>query len=253
MQTEKLLKCVLDLGEQMLICGAEISRVEDTIKRVTAAYGCPGTDVFVITSVIFLSLENEDGTCVTGNRRVTKYDTNLDKLHAYNDLSRKICRTLPDESDVEEEIAKIKAQKPYHLPVGCAIYALTAGSFAVFFGGGWRDAIAAAVIGAIIRIIVYFQSKTKVNMVFNNVVSSAVLTLLAFLTVKIWPDCETSKIIIGGIMLLIPGVALTNSIRDVISGDIVSGMLRFAEAMIIALAIAAGYILVSVVFGGGAI
>ena len=54
-------------------------------------------------------------------------------------------------------------------------------------------------------------------------------------------------------MLLIPGVALTNSIRDVISGDIVSGMLRFAEAMIIALAIAAGYILVSVVFGGGAI
>ena len=90
-------------------------------------------------------------------------------------------------------------------------------------------------------------------MVFNNVVSSAVLTLLAFLTVKAFPGCEASKIIIGGIMLLMPGVALTNSIRDVISGDIVSGMLRFAEAMIIALAIAAGYILVSVVFGGGAI
>ena len=88
---------------------------------------------------------------------------------------------------------------------------------------------------------------------FNNVVSSAVLTLLTFLFVKIGFGNETSKIIIGGIMLLIPGVALTNSIRDVISGDIVSGMLRFAEAMIIALAIAAGYILVSVIFGGGAI
>lgn len=253
MQTEKLLKCVLDLGEQMLICGAEISRVEDTIKRVADSYGCAGTDVFVITSVIFLTLRNDDGSCVTGNRRVVKYDTNLDKLHKYNDLSRTVCRTTPEAEEVEAEIEKIKAEKPYPLPVGCAIYALTAGAFAVLFGGSWRDAVAATIIGAIIRIIVYFQSKTKVNMVFNNVVSSAVLTLLTFLTVKIWPDCETSKIIIGGIMLLIPGVALTNSIRDVISGDIVSGMLRFAEAMIIALAIAAGYILVSVVFGGGAI
>jgi len=253
MQTQKLLKCALDLGEQMLICGAEISRVEDTIKRVTDSYGCAGTDVFVITSVIFLTLRNDDGSCVTGNRRVTKYDTNLDKLHKYNDLSRTVCKTKPEAEAVEKEIEKIKAEKPYPLVVGCLVYALTACAFTVFFGGGWLDALASAVIGAIIKIIVYFQGKTKVNMVFNNVVSSAVLTLLAFVFVKIGFGAETSKIIIGNIMLLIPGVALTNSIRDVISGDIVSGMLRFAEAIIIALAIAAGYILVSVVFGGGAI
>lgn len=253
MQKEKLLKCTLDLGEQMLICGAEISRVEDTIKRVTASYGCSGTDVFVITSVIFLTLCDQDGTSVTGNRRVTKYDTNLDKLHKYNDLSRNICSSKPDIEQVEEEINRIKSEKPYPLPVQCLVYAVTAAAFSAFFGGTALDSAAAAVIGAIIKIIVYFQGKTKVNMVFNNVVSSAVLTMLAFIFVKIGFGDEASTIIIGNIMLLIPGVALTNSIRDVISGDIVSGMLRFAEAIIIALAIAAGYILISVVFGGGAI
>ena len=171
MQTEKLLKCALDLGEQMLICGAEISRVEDTIKRVTESYGCERTDVFVITSVIFLTLRADDGSCVTGNRRVTKYDTNLDKLHKYNDLSRKICRTTPEADAVETEIEQIKAEKPYPLAIGCLVYALTASAFTVFFGGSWLDAAASAVIGAIIKIIVYFQGKTKVNMVFNNVVT----------------------------------------------------------------------------------
>ena len=155
MQKEELLECVLDLGEQMLVCGAEISRVEDTIKRVTASYGCMRTDVFVITSVIFLTLCDADGNSVTGNRRVMKYVTNLDKLHKYNDLSRKMCRTVPEAEQVEREIESIKAEKPYPLWLQCLIYALTSGAFAVFFGGSVLDACAAAVIGAILKIIVY--------------------------------------------------------------------------------------------------
>lgn len=58
------------------------------------------------------------------------------------------------------------------------------------------------------------------------------------------------QIIIGNIMLLIPGVALTNSIRDMISGDIMAGMLRFCEACLVSLAIAAGYIIAALIFGG---
>ncbi|HAQ63002.1 MAG TPA: threonine/serine exporter [Ruminococcaceae bacterium] len=253
MQQDRLLKNALDLGEQMLICGAEISRVEDTISRIANAYGSKRTDVFVITSVIFLTLTDDNEKTVTGTRRVKKYSTNLDKLHKYNDLSRRLCAQTPEDNSFETGIEKIKAEKPYNLPVQCIFSAVVAAAFAVFFGGSIKDALSASVIGLIVRLITFAQSKTKVNTAFSNVVSSAILSALAFLAVKTGLGDEASKIIIGNIMLLIPGVALTNSIRDIISGDIVSGILRFIEAMVTALAIAAGYVIAALLMGGGSL
>ena len=107
------------------------------------------------------------------------------------------------------------------------------------------DGIAAALIGIVLKLIVYATEKTQVNMIFANVVCS-----FAFAFVMLGFGYSTDKIIIGNIMLLIPGVALTNSIRDMISGDIMAGMLRFCEACLVSLAIAAGYIIAALIFGG---
>ena len=41
-------------------------------------------------------------------------------------------------------------------------------------------------------------------------------------------------------MLLVPGLAITNAIRDTMSGDLVSGLTRAAEAFLIAISIATG-------------
>ena len=53
----QLLDCILDMGQLLLGCGAEISRVEDTLSRIGRAYGAAETDVFVITSIISLTME----------------------------------------------------------------------------------------------------------------------------------------------------------------------------------------------------
>ena len=59
------------------------------------------------------------------------------------------------------------------------------------------------------------------------------------------------KIMIGGIMLLIPGIAMTNSIRDMLTGDIVTGMLRLVDSILRAAAIACGFALSLMITGGG--
>ena len=250
MNSDELLKFSLDLGEQMLVSGAEISRVEDTLQRIAHVFGCKSADVFVITSVIFLTLTDSEDRSVTGTRRVSRYDTNLDKLHKYNDLSRYICANVPEIDEIRERFEEVKQEKGYSLPLQVFACAMISASFTLFFGGSAIDAAASAVAGAVLKLIVCAQSKTKVNMVFSNVISSAAVCLLAFSFVRLGFGEDSSKIIVGNIMLLIPGVALTNSIRDMISGDIISGMLRLFEALIIAFAIAAGYILVALMFGG---
>ena len=106
-------------------------------------------------------------------------------------------------------------------------------------------------IGALLKVTVHFSSAVNFNRVLSNLISSFVMSALAFLSVRIGLVKSAEMIVIGNIMLLIPGVLLTNSIRDMISGDTMTGILRFAEAIIMALAIAGGYILAFYVLGGG--
>ena len=251
MDSKMLLTCALDIGEKMLISGAEISRVEDSVKRICNADDVKRIDVFTITSSMVATLEDKDGNSITETRRITKHHTDLTKLHKLNDLSRKIVRRVPDIHYIRNQIDEIeKGTKEYNLPIQCTVSALIAGAFAIFFGGAFLDGIAAALIGIVLKLIVYATEKTQVNMIFANVVCSFAVCSIAFAFVMLGFGYSTDKIIIGNIMLLIPGVALTNSIRDMISGDIMAGMLRFCEACLVSLAIAAGYIIAALIFGG---
>lgn len=250
MKTEELLGMSLDIGERMLISGAEISRVEDSVKRILMTYNMKRADVFTITSSIVVTVTDGGNHTFTQTRRIHKYTTDLDKLHSLNALSRKICKDKPALGYILDELQKIDDGKRYPFWVECIAFALIAGSFTLFFGGNSLDAVAAAVLGALLKATVYAIDRTQVNMVFANVVSSFILCSLTFLCVALGLGQHADKIIIGNIMLLIPGIAMTNSIRDIISGDIMAGILRFCEAVVIAIGIAAGYILSSLLFGG---
>ena len=95
MKTEELLSMSLDIGERMLISGAQISRVEDSVQRILMTYDVKRADVFTITSSIIATVTDAQGQTLTQTRRIHKYTTNLDKLHSLNALSRKICADKP--------------------------------------------------------------------------------------------------------------------------------------------------------------
>ena len=250
MTQEQLLSCALDIGEQMLISGAEVGRVESAIRYICTAYGCRRTDVFTITSSIVVSVEDADGNHGTQTRRVTATHTDLTQLHQLNALSRDICRQTPDFAYVQKRLENICSQPSYPLWVECLASALIGFSFAIFFGGSLIDGLVACLLAFFLRCTTWALQKAAMNQIFINTAASFLLSLAAILLVKGGIGQDVNKIIIGNIMLLIPGIALTNSLRDMISGDIMTGMLRFLDAVLVAAAIAAGYILAAGLTGG---
>lgn len=250
MNTEQLLGCALDIGEQMLISGAEVGRVETAVRFICSAYGCRRTDVFTITSSIVVSVEDEEGKHDTQTRRITSTRTNLTKLHKLNALSREICAQIPDFQYVQNRIREICSEPAYPFWLEILASGLIGGAFAVFFGGAWMDALAAIVLGMGLRCITALLQKAALNQIFVNVVASFLLCTAAIGLVRGGIGADANQIIIGNIMLLIPGIALTNSLRDMISGDIMTGILRFLDAVLVAAAIAAGYILAAQFLGG---
>ena len=251
MTHEQLLTCALDIGEQMLISGAEAGRVETAIRYICTAYGCVRTDVFTITSSIVVSVAAADGSRVTQTRRITGTHTDLTRLHRLNNLSRDICANVPDYAYVRAQLEEICENKTFPLWLEALASALIGGSFAVFFGGSLIDGLVAAALGFGLRYCTWILQHVAMNQIFVNVVASFLLSVSAILLVRTGLGQDVNKIIIGNIMLLIPGIALTNSLRDMISGDIMTGFLRFFDAVLVAAAIAAGYILAAKLLGGG--
>ena len=252
MTQEQILSCALDVGEQMLLCGAEVGRVETAIRFICNAYGCVRTDVFTITSSIVVSVMDREGNHCTLTRRITGTGTDLTKLHRLNDLSREICAKKPEPSYIRSRLHQICEKEPYPLWLQALGSALIAFSFAVFFGGSLIDGLVAAPLGLGLRYLTWLLQRSGMNQIFSNVVASFLLAISALLLTRSGIGQDVNKIIIGNIMLLIPGIALTNSLRDMISGDIMTGMLRFFDAVLVAAAIAAGYILAAQVLGGAA-
>lgn len=243
MDNELLLECALDIGEQMVICGAEISRVEDTIERICRAYGAQRVDVFTITSCIIATVKFDDDHPITQTRRIRASSNDLTKLDRLNALSRRICEVKPDCAEIRREFKLMSASKPYPILGQYVNFALVSAAFSVFFGGSWADALVSGVIGIILKWLTLLCARYDINSVLSNVVCSMVGGYIAVLALRMGLGDSFDKIAIGNIMLLIPGIQLTNSLRDMIGGDTVSGILRLCNALLGSVAIAIGFAL----------
>jgi uncharacterized membrane protein YjjP (DUF1212 family) len=238
-----LLDCLLDLGQLLLECGAEISRVEDTISRISHAYGAKDTNVFVITSIISLTMEFPEHEAVTETRRIIRDGgTDFIRMEKLNALSRSVCAEPIPVEDLKSRIHAIsQGKKPIHMQFWGSI--LAAGSYAVFFGGTFHDGLAAASFGAFICLLQILLDKTEINTVARNLLISLLVGLGVGITAHFDPTLQMDKILIGDIMLLIPGLAMINAVRNILLGNTISGLVRLADSLLWAGSLAGGFMI----------
>lgn len=248
---DRLLQAVLDIGEDMQNCGAEISRVEDSISRMCRSYDVLRVSVFTITSNITVTLEASDGAIVTQTRRIRQGTTDFTRLDRLNALSRYICAQRPDVEEIRRRYHEISAAPPLRRIFTYLGGALAAASFAVFFGGVAGDALAAGLVALLVETLMLLPIRKQSNPLFCLFLTAVLTGLGCILLVRIGVGVNLDKILIGCIMLTIPGLAITNAIRDLLSGDTFSGLSRLCESLLQAGSIAGGFCLVIYLLGRG--
>ena len=247
-EAEKTLYCAMTIGEQLLMSGAEVNRVEDTIRRICTAYGMERVDVFTITSSIVTTVYGGDFGVCTQTRRVRGMAYDLSKLNELNRLSRRICAELPGAEEIEGELKRIDEGPRYSFGMQLMIYALISGSFSLFFGGNWGDMAASAVIGILLKLLEAWLKGRSKNALVTGLLCASAGGLLSRIAVLAGLGTHADLISIGNIMLLIPGIAFTNSLRDLFSGDTITGLVRFLESMLLAIVIALGFTVAGFLF-----
>lgn len=246
---EKLLENVLELGRQYIATGAEMKRVEDTLQRICKAYAFDNVEVYAVTSLIVITVKSKEGHHYTQSARVTESATDLGRLEEINAQCRYICEKTPCIDELDEMIMHYKKPKGKPL-IKCLGYMLAAGGFAVFYGGSIIDGLAAAIVAIAIYFMDYHFRLKKVNNVVYTFIASFISGALALVLAHFGIGNNADKIMIGDIMLFIPGLLLVNSIKEMFNKDIVTGLYRFIEAIFVAVAIAGGFALSVYSLGG---
>lgn len=226
----------------MLAAGGEVYRVEDTLIRILSAYEFNNINVFAITPVIVICAEKEDKV-YNLSRRTSEQKNDMEKLRQLNALSRYICKNKPQTDYIIENTERIKNLCIYNKFIKNTFYFMSAASFACIFGGNIFDMAVAGALGMFLIFAVEYLNNIKINRIFTLIISTALTGVIAVLMKDMGLNINVETVIMGDIMLIIPGLMLASAVRDLFNGDTIAGLLRLSEAILSGFAIAIGFAL----------
>lgn len=236
---EEVLNVALNIGKVLLKSGAETSRVEDSIMRFCRSFGYQDVNVFATPTVIIIG--DESAANATLVCRIRYRSNNLSNIKAINDFSYNI---KPESFAYEEAMAflhgLLAARAPYAKWKICLASAICSAAFACMLGGNSHDFLAAFVTGGLAMTVLRQLDSYSLGAFWENTLAGALICGLAIACCAFSVQCTRANIIVGSLMPFVPGLAFTNGLRDYLSGDLVSGNSRIAEALLSAMSLAVG-------------
>lgn len=236
-------------GRIILENGGETYRAEDTVERMGQAFGMTGVEVFAVPSGLFISFTDKDEEVETSVHRIRAQNTHLAKVNAINQISRRVSAGELNASAALTELKcvyKISDDgKPGLMILGTAI---SSAGFAVMFGGGWIDALAALVIGALVQVITTLLGRFRMHQIVSTLLCSMVITFVPLVFNRLTGLGIVEALIAGTIMPLLPGLGMTIAVQDTMRGDIISGVGHGIQAILTATLIAAGALVANRLF-----
>ena len=235
-----LMDLAIDLGYELAMSGAETFRVEESITRLLNTYGVD-SDVFSTPSYIMITIRSNDGTPITRMRRIGSHGNNMDSVEKFSNLSRRIVYNKPDLEECHQWIKDTrKSCRSYSKLMEYLGYFIGAGGFGLFMGGSWADGVCAGLCGLLVGSVNNYLDNLNTNQFFRTIASSFLMTLLAY-TFGICGYAQNPEAVtIGALMLLVPGLLFINAMRDIIYGDINSGVIRIVQVFLVAAALSIG-------------
>ncbi|WP_284138975.1 MULTISPECIES: threonine/serine exporter family protein [unclassified Virgibacillus] len=236
--TDSITKVCMLAGKIMLASGAETYRVEDTMNRIAAAYGLDDAQSYATPTGINFSKEQADPA---NFMRISKRTTDLHKIAEVNKISRSIAA---GNLEIKEAYLALKEleTRPFQFSNWLQIIAaaISSGCFTIMFGGSWTDFLPAMIAGGLGFTAMLFVDGFLEIRFIAEFTASLFIAMLAVLFISLGIGVDLDKIIIGAVMPLVPGLHITNAIRDLMAGHLVAGVSKGVEATLTAFAIGAG-------------
>ena len=220
--------------------GGETYRAEETVYRICKASGFEDTEVVALPTGVFISV-SKNGTASSATvKRIRKRGFDLEAIETVNRISRLLTSGGISAEDARKTLRALHERKPQKLLLQALAAGLSSGCFALLFRGSAFDFLAAAVCGILAQLVAGLVKTEDMFNITVSILGGLVVGVGSVLFVRLSGMGDLDKIITGSMMPLLPGIPMVNAIRDTMRGDLVSGVARGAEALLIAAALAFG-------------
>lgn len=251
---KKILETALLAGQIMTESNAESYRVEDTMNRILTTSNAAYAVAISLSTGLYMTLDDPsfEGSGFTGIKRITRRSNNLNKITQVNHISRELTSGNISIDEAYERLQVIRFQKPQYskLQVSIGVVGLAA-AFSILFGGGINELILSSINGLILALLYRLVDKYYISEGFSNIIQAFVVTVAAYLMqAYVLSNTDINIVIISTLMPMVPGTAITNSLRDIFHEDYIAGVSRATEAFLNALMIALGAALGLALIGG---
>ena len=236
----KLCKLLLEIGALLMSSGANSSRIRITITRIANSYGY-NAELLITHRALMLTLFDEEKDYFFSRlKRTSPHGANFKMVSGISRMSWKIVEEKWDLNQIQQELDRLKSLPHYSRLTTLLMVGLAGASFCRLFGGSYIDmliAFSATVAGLFIRQEAVKQAFNPYLAIFFAALSSSVI---AGATVKLQLGTHPDFAFATSVLYLIPGIPLINSLSDLLDGNLMNGIVRGMNGLIIALSIAAG-------------
>jgi uncharacterized membrane protein YjjP (DUF1212 family) len=229
-----------DVGYALAMHGAETFRIEESVTRILKAYGIE-SEVFAIPNCLHVCIHPAPGQTMVRMKRIGDHGNDLDSVELFSGLSRRICGEKPSPEEAARWLEETRRkQRRYRLPVYLLAHFLAGFGFNFLFGGNFVDGLCSGLCGLTVGLVNKLTQSLGANLFFRTLAASFPMALLAYALQALGLTQNPDAVTIGALMLLVPGLLITNAMRDIIYGDTNSGINRLVQVLLIAAAIVLG-------------
>ncbi len=233
---EREISLLCTAAQLILENGGETYRVEETVLRMAAGFGVHDVNVAAFTTSIFVEVGGRMRIC-----RIKRRGTNLTRIERANDVSRRVAQGQMTLDEAEAALRAVKGYPGTPQRVLIPASGLAAGSFCLLFGGKLDGFCIAFIIGMFVQLIQPLFSRMEMGALFGNFFGGFITSVGAVAASMAFPAfTDVHATIVGGIMPLLTGLLMTTAMRDTMYGDLISGIARALEALLLAVAAALG-------------
>jgi uncharacterized membrane protein YjjP (DUF1212 family) len=237
---EEALLLAADAARLLLESGGETYRAEEAAVAFATALGGAEAECYATPTGVTISFAGIDGKIHSIVRRIKRRSMHLERAALVDGLARELVAGTKDFDSAAAELDRIERLPGRGVVASSAAAAVGAGFFTLLFGGVWNDALVAAAVGALVSRFPPVMARRRMPDFFANLVAGAVATFLCLGARMAGIAGNADATVIGVLMLLVPGIAVTNAIRDTIAGDLVAGVARGTDALMSAAGISVG-------------
>lgn len=250
-EVDLILDFAVHLGQQLLESGANLERVNDTICRICSSYRLKEVSIFSLNGIILLSAASPDGTFGTRQVTVSAAGIHLEYLRQLNELSRQVCAAPPAPETLAARLAQVKKQT-FSYPAGVQIlgYVVALASLCLLFGGSVRDMLTVCAAAVVLYGANWLLAGHGLNKILSNTLSMFIAGSLAQGFARMGISHDLKVVIISLAFMLIPGIQLTNAVRNLLCGNEMNGILELFKVVLETLSIVLGLVLSIFLFGG---